>query len=171
MSACQELNMSLPATVTHKSHDILSTCMNHGWSWDAFHPRARSSPAIRCHVCDAKDRCRWRRPEEVSFHFDFDDFEQTTELLRQRLGTSAWDNGHLLPRPYATSNAKLPGVHSSDGFCTPESARHTVAAIPDHRLQQLTNGEKAADASNEEDMSAFSSETQALLRQLQAVKV
>jgi len=46
-----------------------------------------------------------------------------------------------------------------------------VAAIPDHRLQQLINGERAADASNEEDMYAFSSDTQALLRQLQAVKV
>ena len=145
--------------------------MDHGWSWDAFQPGACSSSAIRSHVCNAKDRCRWRRPEKVSFHFDFDDFEQTTELLRQRLGTSAWDNGHLLPRPYATPTAKQPGVQNSDSYCTPESAHHTVAATPDHRLQQLKNGENVIDASNEEDMSAFSSETQALLRQLQAVKV
>lgn len=145
--------------------------MNCGWSCDAFQPGAWSSFANRSHVCDAKDRCHWRRPEEVSLHFDFDDFEQTTELLRQRLGTSAWDNGHLLPRTYATPNAKQPGVHNSGSFRTPESVRHTVAATPDHQLQQLRNGEKGTDASNEEDISAFSSETQALLRQLQAVKV
>lgn len=91
---------------------------------------------------------------------NFDDFEQTTQLLRQRLGVLSWD--HLWT---GSPHAKQ---YDSYNINTAETVPR--AAMPVQQLE-LEGGKALAYASSEEDMSAFSSETRALLQQLQAVKV
>ena len=104
--------------------------------------------------------CLTCRREECSLNLRFDDFEQTTQLLRQRLGTPSWDNLWT-----GSPDTKQSVVHTRS---TPEPYSQKQAAAPD---QQLEGGKALACASVDEDVSAFSSETRALLQRLQAVKV
>lgn len=104
------------------------------------------------------------RSQDFSLDLRFDDFEQTTQLLRERLGVSSWD--HLWTGCNVTPNAKQSGPCQ---HC-PESAPQKVIASSIEQ-QKLEGGMALANPSPDEDVSAFSSETQALLRQLQAVKL
>ena len=102
------------------------------------------------------------RPEDISLDLSFDNFEQTTQLLRQRLGMSSWN--HLWT---GSPDAKQLGLYNPT---TPQTSPQKAAATPTLQLEQ-EGGQALADNSIDEDVSAFSSGTRALLQQLQAVKV
>ena len=104
------------------------------------------------------------RPDEDTLKIEFDDFEQATQQLRQRLGASTGQSPQWQPHPHVSNS------HREDEAGASISAeQRIIKAAPDH--YQISRPQAQHEASEETGMSAFSSETQALLRQIQAVRL
>ena len=104
------------------------------------------------------------RPDEDTLKIEFDDFEQATQQLRQRLGASPGQSPQWHPHPNVSD-----GHRGDKAGASISAEQRIIKAAPDH--YQSSRPQAQYEASEETGMSAFSSETQALLRQIQAVKL
>ena len=109
-------------------------------------------------------RARLCRPDEDTLEIEFDDFEQATQQLRQRLGASTGQSPPWHPHPNVSDSHREVKAGASTS-----AEQRIIKAAPDHF--QIRRPQAQYEASDETGMSAFSSETQALLRQIQAVKL
>ena len=112
-------------------------------------------------------RARLCRPDEGTLEIEFDDFEQATQQLQQRLGASTGQSPPWHPHPNASDSHREVKAGASTS-----AEQRIIKAAPDHHgVYQISRPQAQYEASDETGMSAFSSETQALLRQIQAVKL
>lgn len=109
----------------------------------------------------------------MSLLMRFDSFEEATQLLRQRLGTPALQ---LPASSYFAADSspcrrQLTYTHVTKAS-PPQAYMHDESVLISDGQELKQGGEREQPQSiNDEDVSAFSAETQALLRQIQAVRV
>ena len=109
----------------------------------------------------------------MSLLMRFDSSEEATQLLRQRLGTPALQLPASNSRAADSSPCRRQLTYTHDIKASPSQASmHDVSVLTSDGQELKQGGElKQAQSINDEDVSGFSAETQALLRQIQAVRV
>jgi hypothetical protein len=115
------------------------------------------------------------RPSELSLLMSFDSFKEATQLLQQRLGTPALQLPASSSRVADTSPCRRQLTYTSDHDTKASPSKAPMhddnVLISNGQMLKQGKGLKQAQSFNDEEMSAFSAETQALLRQIQAVRV
>lgn len=109
----------------------------------------------------------------MSLLMSFDSFEEATQLLRQRLGTPALQLPASGSRGADSSPCRRQLTYAHDTKASPlQAPMHDENVLTSDGQELKQGGElEQAQSINDEDVSAFSAETQALLRQIQAVRV